>query len=178
VFRRWTKVLRVGTAWGWVINDLIFIFGWTNPLICHIKSMAYRKLNIKCHVLVAVVTYSNTTLILSQSSSALVCLVISTTLPRILLSLLPISLPYQPPVSRLVSSSSPVCTLFLVDSSVYLVPSHSVCLGRSMLNVTWWNPVFLPVFWIKWVSLCESGLHLFLLPALLHSTPWQIYGSM
>jgi len=22
----------VGTAWGWVINDLIFIFGWTNPL--------------------------------------------------------------------------------------------------------------------------------------------------
>jgi len=23
---------RVGTTWGWVINDLIFIFGWTNPL--------------------------------------------------------------------------------------------------------------------------------------------------
>ncbi len=22
------------TTWGWVINDIIFIFGWTNPLIC------------------------------------------------------------------------------------------------------------------------------------------------
>jgi len=22
----------LGTTWGWVINDLIFIFGWTNPL--------------------------------------------------------------------------------------------------------------------------------------------------
>ncbi len=21
-----------GTTWGWVINDIIFIFGWTNPL--------------------------------------------------------------------------------------------------------------------------------------------------
>jgi len=23
---------QICTAWGWVINDLIFIFGWTNPL--------------------------------------------------------------------------------------------------------------------------------------------------
>ncbi len=33
VFRRWTNVFfRFGTTWGWVINDTIFIFGWTIPL--------------------------------------------------------------------------------------------------------------------------------------------------
>ncbi len=41
VLRRWMKfyefVLResyeFGTTWGWVINDRIFIFGWTIPLM-------------------------------------------------------------------------------------------------------------------------------------------------
>ncbi len=32
VFWKWTKVLQLGTTWGWVINDRIFIFGWTIPL--------------------------------------------------------------------------------------------------------------------------------------------------
>ncbi len=30
MFQRWTKVLRFGTTWWWVINDRIFIFGWIN----------------------------------------------------------------------------------------------------------------------------------------------------
>ncbi len=33
MFWRWTKVLRrFGTTWAWVINDRMFIFGWTVPL--------------------------------------------------------------------------------------------------------------------------------------------------
>ncbi len=32
MFWRWTKVLQVWKTWGWVINDRIFILGWTNPL--------------------------------------------------------------------------------------------------------------------------------------------------
>ncbi len=33
VFRWWMKLLRVWTAWGWVINDRIFTFGWTTVYI-------------------------------------------------------------------------------------------------------------------------------------------------
>ncbi len=29
MFQRWTKVLQVWNDMGWVINDIIFIFGWT-----------------------------------------------------------------------------------------------------------------------------------------------------
>ncbi len=34
MFRRWTEVLQVWNwnTWGWVINYIIFIFGWTIPL--------------------------------------------------------------------------------------------------------------------------------------------------
>ncbi len=28
---------RFGTTWGWIINDIIFIFGWANPLILILK---------------------------------------------------------------------------------------------------------------------------------------------
>ncbi len=28
----WTPDVTIGTTWGWVINDRIFIFGWTIPL--------------------------------------------------------------------------------------------------------------------------------------------------
>ncbi len=34
---RWSYSL--GTTWGWVIHDTIFIFGWTNPLNCKTKSI-------------------------------------------------------------------------------------------------------------------------------------------
>jgi len=35
VFQRWTEWRSYGleTTWGWVINDIIFIFGGTNPLM-------------------------------------------------------------------------------------------------------------------------------------------------
>ncbi len=34
---------RCETTWGWVINDMIFIFGWTIPLKCIFPILLYSK---------------------------------------------------------------------------------------------------------------------------------------
>ncbi len=34
---------RFGSTWGWVINDRIFIFGWTNPLITANSTQTVQK---------------------------------------------------------------------------------------------------------------------------------------
>jgi len=87
--------------------------------------------------------------------------------------------PELTPSSASRSASCFICLtclhLVMFDSSMYLVPSVLTSPGRSMLNVTLWNPVFLPVFWNKLVSSCSSGLLLFLLPALLYQTVTVFY---
>jgi len=38
------------TTWGWVINDIIFIFGWTNPLIfCKVCFIMWSQNNMQLH---------------------------------------------------------------------------------------------------------------------------------
>jgi len=65
VFHRWKKSYGVGTTWGWVFIDRIFVFGWTNLtnhrcqafcehnrfLACNpfcIFSYTYNKFQLQC----------------------------------------------------------------------------------------------------------------------------------
>ncbi len=46
MFKRWTKVLRAWNEGEWLINDRIFIFGWTTPSkAVHIKNDNYNVNN-------------------------------------------------------------------------------------------------------------------------------------
>ncbi len=38
-----------GTSWGWVINDRIFVFGWTIPLINLLTKYTYLGLAVFIH---------------------------------------------------------------------------------------------------------------------------------
>jgi len=101
--------------------------------------------NKECHICIKNVITERMTLNDCHSpSSAPVCLVVCTTFPRILLSLLPNSLPHQPPVPRLFITFT-CLHLIMFDSPVYLVPSVSFSLCRSLCMLQCVASDFLPV---------------------------------